>query len=228
MGILFKNNTLPVTDVDTTQGIITLYASSFGNLDSDGDVIEKGAFTKTVNERGPQGSNRIKHLWMHNVMEPIGRPIQMMEDTKGLLVVSKVSDVKNGDYLKLYADGVITEHSIGFEIIKSQDTKEARRITETRMWEYSSVTWGANENTPVVGMKGTAEEKAETLLKRLDTLTKAFTKGSYTDETFELLAVEMQILKNEITALVTKEPQPSTQESEPQFAIDIYELYKTL
>jgi len=228
MGILFKNNTLPVTDVDTTQGIITLYASSFGNVDSDGDVIEKGAFTKTVSERGPQGSNRIKHLWMHNVMEPIGRPIQMMEDMKGLLVVSKVSDVKNGDYLKLYADGVITEHSIGFEIIKSQDTKEARRITETRMWEYSSVTWGANENTPVVGMKGTAEEKAETLLKRLDTLTKAFTKGSYTDETFELLAVEMQILKNEITALVTKEPQPSTQESEPQFAIDIYELYKIL
>jgi len=228
MGILFKNNTLPVTDVDTTQGIITLYASSFGNVDSDGDVIEKGAFTKTVSERGPQGSNRIKHLWMHNVMEPIGRPIQMMEDMKGLLVVSKVSDVKNGDYLKLYADGVITEHSIGFEIIKSQDTKEARRITETRMWEYSSVTWGANENTPVVGMKGTAEKKAETLLKRLDTLTKAFTKGTYTDETFELLAVEMQILKNEITALVTKEPQPSTQESEPQFAIDIYELYKIL
>ena len=230
MGILFKNNSLPVTDVDTTKGIITLYASSFGNVDSDGDIIEKGSFTKTIQERGPQGTNRIKHLWMHNMNEPIGRPVQLQEDTKGLLVVSKVSDVKNGDYLKLYADGVITEHSIGFEIIKSQETKEARRITETRMWEYSSVTWGANEMTPVVGMKGmNKEERITTLFDRLDTLTKAFTKGTYTDDTFELLAVEMQLIKNEITALVKSEPHTSTQADEPQFAIEsIYELYKSL
>lgn len=229
MSILFKNNSLPVTDVDTTKGVITLYASAFGNVDSDGDVIEKGAFTKTVSERGPQGANRIKHLWMHNVVEPIGTPLEMVEDAKGLLVVSKVSDIKNGDYLKLYRDGVITEHSIGFEIMKSNETKEARRITETRLWEYSSVTWGANEQTPVVGMKSmTKAEKLDALFGRMDTLTKAFTKGTYTDDTFELLAVEMQILKNEIEALVKEQPSIDTEANEPQFKIDIVELYKSL
>ena len=159
MSILFKNTAIPVSDVDTSKGIVTLYASAFGNVDSDNDIIEKGAFTKSINEWGPQGKGRIKHLWMHSVYEPIGRPVEMIEDVKGLLVQSKVSDVKNGDYLKLYADGVITEHSIGFEVMKSNETKQARVITETRLWEYSSVTWGANPNTPTVGMKSESKEE---------------------------------------------------------------------
>lgn len=230
MSILFKNTALPVSDVDTSKGIVTLYASAFGNVDSDNDVIEKGAFTKSINEWGPQGKGRIKHLWMHSVYEPIGRPVEMIEDVKGLLVQSKVSDVKNGDYLKLYADGVITEHSIGFEVMKSNETKQARIITETRLWEYSSVTWGANPNTPTVGMKSQSkEERIESLFTRFDTLTKAFARGTYTDDTFQLLGVELAMIKEEIAALVKAQPTASVTESdEPQFTIDILKLYNEI
>lgn len=230
MAILFKNNTLPIKDVDTTQGIVTLYASAFGNVDSDNDIIERGAFAKSIQEWGPSAKNRIKHLWQHNTREPIGAPIEMSEDGNGLLVVSKVSSIRNGDYVKLYADGVITEHSIGFEIIKSHNnTKDARTITETRLWEYSAVTWGANSATPVVGMKSeNKEETGKALIERMDTLVKALTKGSYTDETFHLLAIELEMVKQAIEALVAPQPivESITEKDEPQFAIDLLSIYK--
>jgi HK97 family phage prohead protease len=233
MDIKFKSNTLPVQDVDTSKGIVVLYASAFGNVDSDGDVIEQGAFSKSINEWGPNGKNRIKHLWQHNTREPIGTPVLMNEDMKGLRVESKVSSIRNGDFIKLYADGVITEHSIGFEIMKSSNArKDARVITETRLWEYSSVTWGANENTPVVGMKSmTKAEKLNVLNERFDTLIKAITKGSYTDETFQLLAIDLAVVKNELNALLNEQPEPSTETNEPQFKLeaDIFtNIYKLI
>ena len=43
--ILYKNGGLD--DLDETKGIVKGYGSVFGNVDSDGDVITKGAYTKT-------------------------------------------------------------------------------------------------------------------------------------------------------------------------------------
>jgi phage head maturation protease len=42
-------------DSDTKQGVVSGYFAVFGNRDLDGDIIEPGAFTKTVMERGTQG-----------------------------------------------------------------------------------------------------------------------------------------------------------------------------
>ena len=40
-------------------------------------------------------------------------------------------------------------------------------IKEVKLWEYSAVTWGANENTPVVGMKshGATPEDADKIFE---------------------------------------------------------------
>lgn len=224
----YKNISAPVEDVDVEKGIVTLYASAFGNVDSDGDVIQKGAWTKSIQERGPQSSKpRIKHLWMHDMMNPIGIPMSMEEDGFGLIVQSKVSDVRNGDYLKLYRDGVITEHSVGFEVIKTGESRND--ITEAKLWEYSSVTWGANENTPVVGMKAQfTPERAEQLNNRLDNLTKALRNGGYTDDTFRLIENQLDIIKNEIRSLAKQdEPDNSTpKNAEPN--INLLEIWKNL
>ena len=45
--LLYKNLNQGISDVDVKKGIVTGYFSSFDNMDSDGDVIRKGAFTKT-------------------------------------------------------------------------------------------------------------------------------------------------------------------------------------
>jgi len=112
-----KNCTLEVKDV-TSDGIVTMYVSAFDNIDSDGDVMVKGAYEKTISERGPKGSNRIKQLWQHETWNPIGVPLEMEEDSMGLLVRSYISDIRGGDYRKMYKEGIITEHSVGFQTMK--------------------------------------------------------------------------------------------------------------
>lgn len=224
----YKNVSAPVEDVDVEKGIVTLYASAFDNVDSDGDVIYKGAWTKSIQERGPKSLKpRIKHLWMHDMMNPIGIPMEMEEDGFGLKVMSKVSDVRNGDYLKLYRDGVITEHSVGFEVIKTGESRND--ITEAKLWEYSSVTWGANENTPVVGMKAAfTPERAEQLNARLDNLTKALRNGDYTDETFRLIENQLDIIKNEIRSLAKQNEPDKTTPMDDEPKINLVEIWKNL
>ena len=229
--MIYKNTSLPVADVDESKGIVTLYASAFGNVDSDGDIIEKGAFSKTIQERGPQSPRpRIKHLFQHDRYNPIGTPLAMVQDENGLLIDSKVSDIRDGDYIKLYRDGVITEHSIGFEIIKSDmaENKEYQLIKEVKLWEYSSVTWGANENTPVVGMKSEMKaEFASELLGRLSKLNNVLRNGDYTDETFKLIEHEVSDIEKALKSLVSvSEPEQSTQATnEP---VDLLSIWNNL
>lgn len=206
-----KGSSLGVEDVDFTGRLVTLYASEFNSLDSDSDRFFPGAWSKTLKERGPgSNNNRIKHLYNHSTFNLIGAPVEAIEDSKGLRVVSKVSDVNNGDYLKLYRDGVITEHSVGFHVIKSDNNKEGGLdITEALLWEYSAVPWGANENTPTIGMKSEdCLAYGMKLSDRIDRLYKAFRDGDYTDETFTLLEIELSQIKTAITTLFTKAPEP--------------------
>ena len=89
------------------------YASTFGNVDKVGDIVEKGAFKRTLDQRFPKGL--VKVLWQHN--EPIGRPVKMYEDGKGLYVEAKISKTRLGDEaLELMRDGVIDQMSIGYSV----------------------------------------------------------------------------------------------------------------
>ena len=200
--------------MDMSKGLVTMYVSAFGNEDAHGDIIQQGAFAKTIQEN----AKRIKHLWQHDSRNPIGTPQTMIEDTYGLLVQSFVSDIKDGDYRRLYEDEVITEHSIGFiPIIEEYNSEDnINTIKEVKLFEYSSVTWGANENTPVVSMKGlTNQEKGVKLFERLNRLTKAVKDGRYTDETFLLLELEIEQIKSSINTLIVNEP--------PKEALDDFE-----
>ena len=49
--IIFKSTQIgELIDADEKSGIVKGYGSIFGNVDSDGDVINKGAYKKTINE----------------------------------------------------------------------------------------------------------------------------------------------------------------------------------
>ena len=49
------------------------YLASLGNKDSDGDVIVKGAFSKSLNERGVSSTTarKIAFLYQHDMTKPI-------------------------------------------------------------------------------------------------------------------------------------------------------------
>lgn len=198
-----------IKSIDEKKGVIECYPSIFNNIDSDQDMIMPGAFTKTIKERGPGCAKpRIKHLWQHGSWDPIGIPIEMSEDEKGLYVVSQFGkDQFSQDKLQQHIDKIITELSIGFQTMKSENVLDEngncqyRKLTELKLWEYSSVTWGANSLTEVLSAKGENTDVLAELNKRIDTLSKALMHGKYTDETCETFEAELNKIQSIIKSL---------------------------
>ncbi|GAB7388990.1 hypothetical protein BSNK01_28280 [Bacillaceae bacterium] len=138
---------------DVDKGEFEGYASYFGNRDSYGDVVEKGAFADTLKN----DAHRIKVLWQHNPYQPIGKPTHMEEDSKGLYVRAKVAPTSLGkDVLVLLREGVINELSIGYVPMVDEWDNEAkvRRLKKIKLYEFSPVTWAANELAVITGVKG--------------------------------------------------------------------------
>ena len=193
-----KNLSEAIQDVDVKNGIITGYFAAFDNIDSDNEIFLPGSFKKTIRERGLKGANRILHLRQHNTREPLGKPHVLKEDNKGLYFESRISKTSYGiDTLQLYQDGIYTEHSVGFRIIKEErEEDKPTKILEVQLWEGSTVTWGANDEATFVGFK------EEAVIDKIDALTKALTNGNYMDDTFALLEIEL----NQMKSLLVKEP----------------------
>jgi HK97 family phage prohead protease len=191
---------------------VTVYYSAFGNVDSDGDVIMPGAFTKSIKENGPDGKNRIWHLFNHSTDKPVSKPKELTEDAFGLKAVVKMPNTTLGrDTYELYKDGHITEHSIGFKTVKSQAKSGYNEIQEIQLFEGSSVLWGANSNTPTVMVKS---EIKSTVIDEIAKTIKSLRNGFYTDETFGLLELKLKQLQQYLAEM---EDQPSVpSEDQPQ------------
>lgn len=128
---------------------ITGYASVFGNKDWVRDIVEAGAFKKTLSER----FNQIKVYYNHST--PLGMPVKIMEDAKGLYTESTVSKTAKGDeVLTLIKDGVIDTMSIAYDVINYEPLNDGgRRIKEVRLFEYGPVDFAANESAVITGVK---------------------------------------------------------------------------
>lgn len=133
------------------------YAAVFGNKDSGGDIIEKGAFSKTIRE----DFGRIKILSQHTDCElPIGKPLELREDDKGLFIRGKISDTAKGrDIQTLMKDGVLNELSIGYDTVEFDYDSEqgVRRLKEIKLWEVSIVTWAMNDQAKIDEVKSLVE-----------------------------------------------------------------------
>jgi HK97 family phage prohead protease len=221
-----KSTTLQFKDIDTKQGIVIGYFSAFGIKDWDGEILVKGAFKKSIVERGPKSNAtvnfKLKHLLDHNRKNTVAVLQDLEEDEIGLRYESKAGRHTAGqDWLKMCEDGIITEHSTGTIPSKNKSVKkpEGTIITETYMIEGSSLqAWGANPGTPVVGFKNL---KIEELKDRFTVLEKAMRNGTYTDETFiqviepELKHIE-RIINNFSAATTEPEPLAATIQPEPK------------
>lgn len=167
-----------VLKADQDSGIVEAYVSIMGIIDDDNppDLIEQGAFKKSVQERGPAGSNRIRVLWQHAWDNVIGLPLVIKEHGRKQLpgeVLARYPEASGGLFTRtqfildvqqareafaLYKSGAMSEWSIGFDNLDSvfdqdEEGKTFRRIKEIRLWEYSPVTWGANPGTITTDVK---------------------------------------------------------------------------
>ena len=153
----YKTLTFRAEEYEEETGIFSGYAAVYGNIDSGGDVIEPGAFTKTIAE----GWERVKILALHNdCWLPIGRPLELREDSNGLFIKAKVSDTSMGRDIKvLLKDGVLNELSIGYDpVVFDYDENGIRHLREVKLWEVSVVTWAMNQEAVITDYKQLGED----------------------------------------------------------------------
>lgn len=195
-----------VTDVDGVKGIVTGYFSRFNNVDSDGDIIRPGAFKKTIKEQGPDSAQpRIKHLLNHDPSQPLGKLLSLKEDKTGLTYESQVGTHTLGqDFIKMIESGLITEHSIGFRIMKRNQLQSYENyiknpsqgmyeISEMKLYEGSSLTaWGANPLTPITGLKSGVD--VDLVIAQSQAIEKFCRNTDATDETIEMLLLHSKQL----------------------------------
>lgn len=195
-------------DVDVEKRIITGYYTAAELEDSDKDIFLKNCFKKTIDEVGPKGANRVWHLYNHNVNMPVNKPYVLQEDSKGAYFEVKLLKHPICEtLLELYQEGALTEHSVCYQVVKSTSKDGIRLISEAKLWEGSSVLWGAQSQTPFTGFKSSIHERATSLVE-------LFQSGIIElDEFKELVLMELKKIK---TAL---EP-PVDQALKPQQWID--------
>jgi len=157
MNVSTKSFELKIDDADS-KGVIRGFASVFGNVDSYGEVVDKGAFKRTIkNQKG-----RFPILADHDPTKLIGFNERAEETDQGLLIEGRINlDTQAGKEkysLALQAAelGAPMGLSIGFQTIKAVEDPEnprVRRLKEIKLWEYSIVTFPANPKANITGVK---------------------------------------------------------------------------
>lgn len=138
---------------DGEAGEIEGYGSVFGNVDSYGDIIAKGAFAADIKE----GKMPVM-LWQHDSRQPIGIYTEISEDKKGLKLKGQINlETQQGrEAYALLKQGALKGMSIGFNTRKSSfdEVEKTRTLTDLELWEVSIVTFPANDRANVEGVKG--------------------------------------------------------------------------
>lgn len=194
----YKSFEANVKDVDSKKGEVSGYFSAFGMVDSDGDIMMPGAFKRSIQDWGPEAKGRVKHLLNHDPSQPLGKIVELKEDGYGLFYRSQVGTHRLGqDFIKMVESGLIGEHSIGFRTLREQKSDSANEIHEVMLFEGSSLTaWGANEYTPILGIKS-LEESAK-IQEQIKTFEKFIRNSDVTDETIELCLIKVRQLAQAI------------------------------
>ena len=208
-----------VMDFDEKNSIVKGYGSYFDNKDSDQDIIRKGAYQKTIQENG----SRVKYLYQHDMMQPIGKMKQLYEDDKGLVFVAEVPKTQLGtDVIELMKAGVITENSVGIMPIVKENKGDYREIREVKLYEISAVTLAANDQAKILDVKGISN--IDQVYKRYDNICKLLRKGDISDNLG--YALESEILK--LKTYFINATQPVVETTEPVEKSQEVDIYKYL
>ena len=215
-----KSMNLSVKDLDMGKRLVSFYLSKFDSIDSDNDLIARGAFTKSIQERGvnSESNRKIAYLRYHDWHMPIGKFVELKEDSEGLYAVGQLSRSDDGKNAMIdYEEGIIREHSIGFKYMKdkvrwiedsSMELGGYYLVSEVQLYEGSAVTFGANEYTNVVEVA--KSEGKENVIKKIsddiDAVTKSLIKGVGTDDRLYNLEMKLKFLNSRLIELAKINP----------------------
>lgn len=132
------------------------YGSIFGNKDLGNDVVEDGAFSKSLKVKKAKG---IKLLWQHKQDMPIGVFESIKEDGDGLRVKGKLAlgTQQGREAYELLKMGALDGLSIGYKADpqkqKYDERRRRRMLKEVDLMEISLVTFPMNPKARVQQVK---------------------------------------------------------------------------
>lgn len=150
-----KDFTLQVKQVEE-DGSFEGFLSVYNVVDYGNDVVEPGAFTKTIQDR----KGVVPMLWQHDEKQPIGS-LELEERSEGLWVRGKfLLDVERArEAYALVKAGIIRGLSIGYRAVQKQVVKGVRHLKEIQLFEGSVVTFPMNAAALIETVKAAKEEK---------------------------------------------------------------------
>ena len=143
-------------DKEKEKGMFEGYASIFGNKDLGNDVIEKGAFMRSLRRKG---AKKIKMLYQHDTKEPIGVFDKVTEDQNGLYVKGRLAmgTQKGKEVYELMKMGAIDGLSVGYRVDAKghhyDDKRKYRVLKEVDLMEISAVTFPMNPRARIQAVK---------------------------------------------------------------------------
>jgi HK97 family phage prohead protease len=189
-----------ISDIDIKKRVISGYLSQVEIEDKGNDIIEKTAFTKTLQER----KNDIYFLNQHDFTMPHGKFAELEVDNYGLKFVSNPlpNTTYSNDTLELIEKGIIGATSIGYITTKEEFKGNTRIIKELKLYEGSTVTVPMNDGAIITGLKTLTLKEIKAKEAKI---LKAFRHGKFTDDTFTLLELALKDLQSQAYELGKKE-----------------------
>ena len=155
-------------------GIISMYVSTFGVVDTVGDMCVKGTFTDTL-KRWRASGKKVPVMWQHGWDDPTTAllgycdPADITEDNVGLKFGRVVLDMQNPSAALIYRAvkaGTHLECSFAYDdVTESRGTDGANILLSVELIEGTICVKGAN---PDAGRIEVVDEKARVMAQVLD------------------------------------------------------------
>jgi HK97 family phage prohead protease len=151
---------------ESKNGYLEGYVAVYGNIDSYGDRIVRGALAKSISERVPAGKvPLVTRHFAHggDGEDAIGLITQAREDDYGLWIHAEYSADPEAQRMRAkIEEGIVWGLSIGYELVKWQEVKEGERyvleILEMKFLEGTVTCRPANELAVITAAKSLRNE----------------------------------------------------------------------
>lgn len=153
------------------EGQFLVYPSTFTRTaDAYGDVVAKGAFADTIAEWKESG-NTLPGLFGHRLDDPdyfVAAALEMGEDDHGWWIKGEfdMESPKGPQVYRLVKGKRLNQLSFAFDTLEEgavelEDGSKANELRKLKVYEFSFVPIGANQDTSVVAVKSAADALAQ-------------------------------------------------------------------
>ncbi len=142
------------------------YAAVFGNLDSDNEITDAGAFADWI-KANPNAE--IPLFWHHDhgrswndPARPVGKTTMLREDDHGLYFEGELADtVKAAEIGALISQGAIRNASFAFRVTDEYREDDVRHLSGLTLNEISPVNWGANDQAYIEPIPQESQQESD-------------------------------------------------------------------